>query len=64
MKFDKYCSDNEISHGALMAPLRLAITGQGGGPPIFNIMNIIGREESISRMQYAIDNFSKEENNA
>jgi glutamyl/glutaminyl-tRNA synthetase len=37
-----------------MQPLRLALSGEGGGPPIFEMLHLIGVEESIARIHTAI----------
>lgn len=37
-----------------MAPLRLALVGELKGPHIFDIMESIGKEETINRIQNAI----------
>jgi glutamyl-tRNA synthetase len=38
-----------------MNPLRLAIVGAGKGPHLFDIMEIIGKEETIKRIEKALD---------
>ncbi|MCC7332396.1 MAG: glutamate--tRNA ligase [Flavobacteriales bacterium] len=58
--FKKYVEDNGIGFGVAMIAIRLSITGQGGGPQLFEIMEIIGKEESIERLKYAIQNINKE----
>jgi glutamyl-tRNA synthetase len=40
--------------GSAMQPLRLALSGEGGGPPIFEMLHLIGVEESIARIHTAI----------
>lgn len=39
-----------IKLGDLAQPLRAAITGRGVSPPIFEVMEVLGREESLSRL--------------
>ena len=48
-------SDLEIGNGDLIHPLRLAISGVGGGPGVFEITYILGKEETIIRMEKAIE---------
>ena len=43
-----------IGAGSAMQPLRLALSGEGGGPPIFEMLHLIGVEESIARINTAI----------
>jgi len=44
-----------------MNSIRLAITGEGGGPSLFEIMELIGKEESIKRLNAGIKNIKKEQ---
>ena len=44
-----------------MIAIRLAITGEGGGPSLFDIMELIGEEESIARLNAGVKNIKKEE---
>jgi glutamyl-tRNA synthetase len=39
-----------IGFGKLMLPLRLAVTGAGSGPDLFETMALLGRDEVISRI--------------
>ena len=41
--------------GQVMPPLRLALVGEMKGPHISNIMALVGKEESISRIRAAIE---------
>lgn len=43
-----------IGTGKILQALRLAITGQGGGPDLMMIMEIIGKDEIISRIDHAL----------
>lgn len=44
-----------ISAGKLIHPVRLAISGVGGGPGLYDILYIIGKERSISRINTALE---------
>jgi glutamyl-tRNA synthetase len=44
-----------ISNAELIHAVRLAISGVGTGPGLYDILNILGREESIRRIHNAID---------
>ena len=37
--------------GAVAQPLRAALTGRTTSPPIFDVLAILGREESLARLQ-------------
>lgn len=47
-----------ISFGMVMAPLRLAIVGDLKGPHLFDILSLVGREESVHRIHMAIERLS------
>lgn len=46
---------NEYNMGGIMNPFRLAIVGEGKGPHMFDITEVIGKEETITRLRRAID---------
>jgi len=46
----------EIKLGKVMQAVRLAITGVGAGPDLMQIFEILGREELIKRIDFALDN--------
>lgn len=50
-----YMEKNEVPAGQLMIGLRLSIVGEGKGPDIKEIMALIGKEETISRIKKAIE---------
>ena len=39
-----------VKLGALAQPLRAALTGAATSPPIFEVMEVLGREESLARL--------------
>lgn len=45
----------QIGVGKIIHPLRLAISGMGNGPGVYDIVNIIGRDETINRINKAIE---------
>jgi glutamyl-tRNA synthetase len=51
--FNDYCSKHDISTGKVIQPVRLAVTGLGGGPGLFEIMELIGQERTIKRLARA-----------
>ena len=48
-----WINDEELSFGKVMPPLRLVIVGDLKGPHIFDILEVIGKEESIARITKA-----------
>jgi len=49
-----WISEQELSFGKVMPPLRLVIVGDMKGPHLFDIMGLIGKEATISRLYKAI----------
>ncbi len=47
-------SDPPVKLGQVAQPLRAAVTGSKVSPPIFEVMEIFGRAESLARLQDAI----------
>ncbi len=48
---------NEIGMGKIMQPFRLSLVGALKGPHLFDIAEIIGKEETIRRINRAIEHF-------
>lgn len=49
-----YAEKNGVKLGAVAQPLRAAMTGSEVSPPIFKIMEILGREEAMARLDDAL----------
>ena len=56
--FEALVVEKEVGKGRVMAPLRLALTGVPSGPGVFDIAELIGKEETIRRIQQAIARLS------
>ncbi|MEY2974151.1 MAG: hypothetical protein RIR49_571, partial [Actinomycetota bacterium] len=41
--------------GKAQAPVRVAVTGRRVGPPLFESLEVLGRDESLRRMRAALD---------
>ena len=52
----EWITSKEIGFGKVMQPLRLSLVGAMKGPHIFDIMNMIGKDEAINRITLAIKN--------
>ena len=52
-----WITKNEIGFGKVMQPLRLSLVGEMKGPHLFDIMEIIGKQETIQRIESAIKKF-------
>ncbi len=53
-----WMAENEIGMGKIMQPLRLSIVGALKGPDLFQIIEVIGKEETVKRVENAISKFS------
>jgi glutamyl-tRNA synthetase len=53
-QFMAHLEKNEIGMGSAMPLLRVFVTGQGAGPSMFEIMEFLGKEESISRLKIGL----------
>lgn len=49
-----WIQEKELSFGKVMPPLRLVIVGDMKGPHLFDIMAMIGKTESLTRIENAI----------
>ena len=45
----------KIGNGALIHPLRLAVSGMGAGPGLYDILFILGKDETVRRITTAIE---------
>ena len=50
-----WMAQNEISMGKVMQPFRLSLVGALKGPHLFDIAEMIGKDETVSRIQKAIN---------
>jgi len=51
----EYIEKNELGFGAVMNALRLCIVGAGKGPDLFEIIELIGKDETVSRIKMAVE---------
>jgi glutamyl-tRNA synthetase len=52
--------EQAVGFGKLMSPLRIAVTGVGGGPDLFETMELIGQQEVLSRIDAALTVFGEQ----
>ena len=50
-----WAAEEEIGLGMVMNPLRLALVGAPKGPGVFDIMEVLGEEETVRRINKAIE---------
>ncbi|HVF97094.1 MAG TPA: hypothetical protein VM871_07230, partial [Flavisolibacter sp.] len=53
--FKQLAEQASIKPGELQLPLRLMLVGGKFGPPVFEIAEVLGKEETIIRIDYAIE---------
>jgi len=51
----KWISSKEIGFGKVMQPLRLSLVGRLAGPHLFDIIAMIGKQETVARLNNAIE---------
>ena len=51
-----WMTKNEIGMGKVMQPFRLSLVGALKGPHLFDIVELIGKEETVKRLEKAITN--------
>lgn len=52
-----YIADNELSFGAIMPVLRIGVCGTMKGPDLFETLELLGKDEVISRLGSSLDTF-------
>jgi glutamyl-tRNA synthetase len=48
-----YADEHEISRAKAQAPVRVAITGRTVGPPLWDAMEVLGRDAALARLRDA-----------
>jgi glutamyl-tRNA synthetase len=51
---DELATNLNVSKGKLVHPLRIAVSGVGEGPGVYDILSIIGKQETLLRIQTAL----------
>ena len=52
--FVKFLEENDIKLRKIAQPLRVALTGKTASPGIFEVMEVLGKEKVIERIQKAV----------
>ncbi|HEX6182014.1 MAG TPA: glutamate--tRNA ligase, partial [Chitinophagaceae bacterium] len=55
--FKQIATEKNIKPGELQLPLRVMLVGGKFGPPVFEIAEVLGREETIRRIKSALPAF-------
>ncbi len=53
-----WIEENQIAFGKVMNPLRILLVGDAKGPHLFDIMQLIGKDEVLKRIEYGINNLN------
>ena len=53
-----FAEERELGLGKVAQPLRAALTGGTVSPPIFDVLDVFGRDESLARLDDAVARFS------
>ncbi|MCK9480816.1 MAG: glutamate--tRNA ligase [Bacteroidia bacterium] len=54
--FHSFAERNDLNPGSMLQPLRVAVSGQAGGPPLFEMLELLGKDTVINRLNWAIAN--------
>ena len=57
--FKAFLAEKELGFGEVLPNFRVAVTGLGMGPSMFQISALLGKEEVLARIQTAIDKIQK-----
>lgn len=55
----EYIENNELNMGQVLNCLRLSIVGSSKGASLFAIISLIGKEETMNRIQYAVETIKR-----
>jgi len=54
-----FCEQNNIGFGKVFHPVRVAVSGRMTGPGLFELLEILGRQKVLDRIEYAKDNLAQ-----
>ncbi len=58
------CEELELGMGKVGMPLRVAVTGQGQSPSVDAVMQLVGKERVVARINMALAFIAEREANA
>jgi glutamyl-tRNA synthetase len=50
-----YAEEHDVARGKVQAPVRVAVTGRTVGPPLFESLEVLGRDEVVQRIRTSRD---------
>ena len=54
-KFKAFLESRELGFGQVLLPFRIAITGSGGGPSMFEFVEFLGKEATLARLEKGLE---------
>jgi glutamyl-tRNA synthetase len=54
-EFKGFLEARELGFGQVLLPFRIALTGEGGGPSMFDFAAFLGKEETLTRLAQGIE---------
>ena len=54
-----FLAENELGFGAVLPFFRIALAGTMKGPAVFELIELLGKEEVVNRMNTAYEYFDK-----
>ena len=52
--FKQFLATRELGFGAVLLPFRIALTGTGGGPSMFDFAEFLGKAQTMDRLEAAV----------
>ena len=53
-QFKQFLATRELGFGAVLLPFRIALTGTGGGPSMFDFAEFLGKAQTMDRLEAAV----------
>lgn len=53
--FKGFLESKQLGFGAVLLPFRIALTGAGGGPSMFDFAEFLGKEQTLTRLRFGIE---------
>ena len=54
-EFKQFLETKELGFGQVLLPFRVALTGSGGGPSMFEFAEFLGKEATLARLKKGIE---------
>jgi glutamyl-tRNA synthetase len=57
--FERFIKQHDLGLGKIIMPIRLAVCGTLNGPAIYDILELLGKDESLGRINTALKELPK-----